>query len=190
MIEPIAITVTGELPEIAAKNMHDNTAAAAMPPGNQPTSASATSTMRRAIPPAVMSEPAMMKYGIASRTFLSVSVKIFSMISWYSAKSWYSVARKKKQTNVSTPSVTNSGVDRVSSKKIVPMTMKAPADAQTYNDNTTPANTTATGFFAENARSPATSRTTSKMPLYSSGLIPRGPRPTMRASQIPWPRAA
>ena len=81
MIEPIAITVTGELPEIAAKNMQDSTAAAARPPGSHPTSASATSTVRLAMPPLVMIEPATTKYGIASSTFLSVSVKIFSMTS-------------------------------------------------------------------------------------------------------------
>ena len=39
MIEPTAISVTGELPEIAAKTMHAATAAMPSPPGSQPSSA-------------------------------------------------------------------------------------------------------------------------------------------------------
>ena len=58
-----------------------STAAAAKPPGSQPMSASAKSTMRRAIPPAVMTEPATTKNGMASKTFLSVRPKIFSTMS-------------------------------------------------------------------------------------------------------------
>ncbi len=61
--------------------MHDNTAAAASPPGSQPIRASAKSTTRRAMPPAVITEPATTKNGIARSTFLSVRPKIFSMMS-------------------------------------------------------------------------------------------------------------
>ena len=65
MIEPTAISVTGELPVIAANTMHANTAVMPRPPGSQPSAARAKSTSRRAMPPSVMTAPDAMNSGIA-----------------------------------------------------------------------------------------------------------------------------
>jgi hypothetical protein len=73
MIEPTAISVTGELPEIAAKPMQAMTAEMPSPPGSQPTSARVNSTSRRAMPPSVMSAPAPTNIGMAMNASLSAS---------------------------------------------------------------------------------------------------------------------
>ncbi len=73
MIEPTAISVTGELPEMAAKNMQAMTALTASPPGSQPSAALATATSRRASPPSVMIAPAPMNSGMARNSLRSIS---------------------------------------------------------------------------------------------------------------------
>ena len=78
IIVPIAITVTGLDPEIAAKNMQPPTVAMARPPGSHPTRARANATSRFAMSPALMMAPDTTKNGIASKTFLSASSDIFA----------------------------------------------------------------------------------------------------------------
>src|SRR3989338_168891 len=65
IIEPTAIKVTGDDPEIAAKNIQAATAETARPPGIQPKSDCMRSTSLRAIPPAVMIAPDAINNGIA-----------------------------------------------------------------------------------------------------------------------------
>jgi hypothetical protein len=65
MIEPTAMSVTGELPEMAANAIHATTAAMPRPPGSQPSSARVNSTRRRAMPPSVMMAPAPTNSGMA-----------------------------------------------------------------------------------------------------------------------------
>ncbi|MPN25185.1 hypothetical protein SDC9_172592 [bioreactor metagenome] len=66
MKEPIAETVAGPEPEIAAKNMQASTVTIARPPVMKPTRLSARLTRRREMPPLHISAPARMKKGIAS----------------------------------------------------------------------------------------------------------------------------
>ncbi len=80
MMLPTAISVTGDEPEIAAKNMHAATDAMATPPGIQPSKALATSTRRRAIPPDVMIAPDAMNNGIARNSCLVSRDSMFCMI--------------------------------------------------------------------------------------------------------------
>jgi len=78
IIEPIAITVTGLLPLIAAKKMHPPTVAIARPPGKKPTTARANATSRLAMSPSDMIAPDTTKNGIASRTFFVVRSAILA----------------------------------------------------------------------------------------------------------------
>ena len=66
MNEPIAETVAGPEPEIAAKNIQARTVTIASPPVMNPTKASARLTSLREIPPPHISAPARIKNGIAS----------------------------------------------------------------------------------------------------------------------------
>lgn len=65
--EPIADTVAGPEPEMAAKNMQAKTVTIAKPPVINPTRLSAKLTSLREIPPLHIKAPARMKKGIASR---------------------------------------------------------------------------------------------------------------------------
>ena len=65
MIEPIAATVAGDDPEIAAKNAHAAVAAIARPPGSRPKKSVATRISFFERPPAVMMLPERTKSGIA-----------------------------------------------------------------------------------------------------------------------------
>ena len=71
MMDPMATTVAGEEPEMAAKKIQARTPAMASPPGNHPTRAFMKSMRRRAMAPLVMMEPATIKKGMARRTNLS-----------------------------------------------------------------------------------------------------------------------
>ncbi len=75
--EPIATTVAGEEPEIAANNAQATTEASARPPYQWPTIAVANAIMRRATPPWVRKLPARMKNGIAMISKLSMPVNSF-----------------------------------------------------------------------------------------------------------------
>ena len=76
-MEPTAMSVTGELPEMAAKNIQATTAETASPPGIQPKAAMATRTSRRAIPPWVMIAPDIMKSGTARNSCFVIRSSIF-----------------------------------------------------------------------------------------------------------------
>src|SRR3954466_7356317 len=65
MIEPIATTVAGDEPEIAAKNAQATTPARPRPPYQCPTIEVANAIIRRATPPWVRKLPAKIKNGIA-----------------------------------------------------------------------------------------------------------------------------
>ncbi len=60
-IEPMATTVAGDEPEIAAKIMQAKTEAMASPPLRCPTQATAKRMIRRATPPVDMNDEARMK---------------------------------------------------------------------------------------------------------------------------------
>ena len=79
MIPPMAIRVTGEEPDSAAKITLASRAAMASPPRIPPTRASATATSRRAMLPALMMAPDTTKKGMARKTFLLVKLVIFTM---------------------------------------------------------------------------------------------------------------
>ena len=78
MIEPIAITVAGDEPEIAANSAQAITPARPSPPYQCPTIEVAKLIMRRATPPWVRKLPARMKNGIAMISKLSMPVNSFS----------------------------------------------------------------------------------------------------------------
>ena len=78
MIEPIATTVAGELPETAANSAQAITPARPRPPAQWPTIDDAKSIIRRATPPCVRKLPARMKNGIAMISNFSMPVKSFS----------------------------------------------------------------------------------------------------------------
>ncbi len=81
MMDPIATTVAGEDPEMAAKNMQATTVAMASPPGIQPTAALAKSTSRWDTPPVVRKCAERMKKGIARSVVCSmVSNSFWAMI--------------------------------------------------------------------------------------------------------------
>ena len=63
--EPIADTVAGPEPEMAAKNIQAKTVTIAKPPVIKPTKLSAKFTSRREIPPLHIRDPARIKKGIA-----------------------------------------------------------------------------------------------------------------------------
>ena len=65
MKDPIAETVAGPEPEIAAKKMHAKTVTIAKPPVIKPTKLSARLTSLREIPPLHIRDPANIKKGIA-----------------------------------------------------------------------------------------------------------------------------
>ena len=75
MMEPMATTVAGEEPEMAAKKMQARMPAMASPPGNQPTRALTKAMSFLAIPPRVMMSPARMKKGMARSINLSRALK-------------------------------------------------------------------------------------------------------------------
>ena len=77
MIEPMATTVAGELPETAAKSAQARTPASPSPPNQWPTIAEAKLIIRRATPPWVRKLPARMKNGIAMISNFSMPVKSF-----------------------------------------------------------------------------------------------------------------
>jgi len=66
--EPIAETVAGPEPEIAAKNIQANTVTMAKPPVMKPTKLSARFTRRFDMPPCNIRAPAKIKNGIASES--------------------------------------------------------------------------------------------------------------------------
>lgn len=68
---PIAITVAGDEPEMAAKNMHAITEAMASPPVNFPTKSFITLTSLSEIAPSDMIFPARIKKGTLRSTKLS-----------------------------------------------------------------------------------------------------------------------
>ena len=76
MIPPMAATVAGPEPEIAAKNIHVSTAAMASPPGSQPSIALQKFIRRLEIPPVSIRLPATMKSGTARSVKESVAVNI------------------------------------------------------------------------------------------------------------------
>ena len=67
-MEPMAMTVTGADPEMAAKKRQAMMVAIISPPGRKPTKDLAKLISRSAMEPAVMMEPARMKRGIARST--------------------------------------------------------------------------------------------------------------------------
>jgi len=78
MIEPMATTVAGELPDTAANSAHAITPASARPPCQWPTIDEAKLIIRRATPPCVRKLPARMKNGIAMISNRSMPVNSFS----------------------------------------------------------------------------------------------------------------
>ncbi len=78
MMEPIATTVAGELPETAANSAQASTPASPSPPCQWPTIEVANLIIRRATPPCVRKLPARMKNGIAMISNLSMPVNSFS----------------------------------------------------------------------------------------------------------------
>ena len=77
MKDPMADTVAGPEPEMAAKNMQANTVTMARPPAMKPTRLSARFTRRLEMPPLHMSAPARMKKGMARKGKASSPVKDF-----------------------------------------------------------------------------------------------------------------
>jgi hypothetical protein len=75
IILPMAITVAGEEPEMAAKNIHAITDAIARPPVNLPTKSFITLTNLPEIAPSAMILPARIKNGTPRRTKLSSPLK-------------------------------------------------------------------------------------------------------------------
>ena len=67
MMPPTAAVVAAPAPVMAAKIMLATTSTTARPPGIQPTSFLAKSTILREIPPLCIKQPAMTKKGIAIR---------------------------------------------------------------------------------------------------------------------------
>ena len=77
-MEPIATTVAGEEPEMAANSAQATTAARPNPPYQWPTIELAKAIIRRATPPWVRKLPARIKNGIAIISKLSIPVKSLS----------------------------------------------------------------------------------------------------------------
>jgi hypothetical protein len=75
IILPMAITVAGEDPDIAAKNIQAMTDAMARPPVNLPTKSFITPTSRSEIAPSAIILPARMKNGTPRSTKLSRPLK-------------------------------------------------------------------------------------------------------------------
>ena len=67
IIPPIATTVAGPEPEIAAKNIQAHTVTIASPPAFLPKRELKQSTRRREIPPLPINSPAKQKSGIANK---------------------------------------------------------------------------------------------------------------------------
>ena len=76
---PMATTVAGLEPLIAAKSMQARTPLIAIPPGTHPMKAWAKLIRRWLIWPRLMTAPLMMKNGIASRVGLSARLRMPSM---------------------------------------------------------------------------------------------------------------
>ncbi|MEZ5751705.1 MAG: hypothetical protein R3D60_07010 [Paracoccaceae bacterium] len=76
----MAIIVTMDEPEIAAKIAELRIAATPRPPGRWPTRARATSVRRRAVVPLVITPPHSMNMGIARISSLSSDTNMSSMI--------------------------------------------------------------------------------------------------------------
>ena len=77
MIEPIAATVAGDDPEIAAKNIDASTVTSASPPESAPTILFAKAISLLEIPPFSMRLPAIIKKGMAIRGKESIEAKSF-----------------------------------------------------------------------------------------------------------------
>jgi hypothetical protein len=75
MIVPIAITVAGDEPEIAANKIQAMTEAMARPPLNPPTKSFMIFTSRSEIAPSAMMLPARIKKGTPNSTKLSRPLK-------------------------------------------------------------------------------------------------------------------
>ena len=86
MIEPMATTVAGPEPEIAAKKIQARTPEIPSPPGIQPTSELMKAISRLAMAPLVMMVPARTKNGIASRIKLSSELNSCSTTAWVGVK--------------------------------------------------------------------------------------------------------
>ena len=80
MMAPMAATVAGEEPEMAAKKAQAAVAAIARPPDRPPKRAVATLISRLEMPPAVMMLPERTKNGIAIRVKESAELNICWMI--------------------------------------------------------------------------------------------------------------
>ncbi len=78
MIAPIATTVAGDEPEMAANSAQAITPARPRPPYQWPIIEVANAIMRRATPPWVRKLPARMKNGIAMISKFSIPVNSFS----------------------------------------------------------------------------------------------------------------
>ena len=78
MIEPIATTVAGDEPDMAANSAQAITPASPSPPYQWPTIEVAKWIMRRATPPWVRKLPARMKNGIAMISKFSIPVNSLS----------------------------------------------------------------------------------------------------------------
>ena len=76
IMPPMAATVAGPEPEMAAKNIQVKTLAMARPPVKEPTRVLAKLIRRREMPPVSIREPAIMNKGIASRGKESQAVNI------------------------------------------------------------------------------------------------------------------
>lgn len=123
MMLPMAITVAGEEPEIAAKNMQAITEATARPPVNLPTKSFMIFTSLSEIAPSAMILPARIKKGTPSRTKLSRPLKscwIKDVSGMWAIKKRYTavvaartsaigmlITRRRKKQTKTTANVTN-----------------------------------------------------------------------------------
>jgi hypothetical protein len=147
IIEPTAIKVTGEEPEIAAKTIQAATAATAKPPGRPAKRARISSTKRRAMPPAVMIAPEAIKSGIAKNSCLVARFSMCCTSTWRSEKLFISVKLVRHKA-VATPTITKSGAPMTIRKRRTPMTINVMTDPPRWSPDRAP-----TG-----APSPATAR--------------------------------
>src|SRR6478752_8131393 len=104
-IEPIATTVAGDDPEIAANSAQAITAARPRPPYQCPTIEAANAIMRRATPPWVRKLPARMKNGIAMISKLSMPVNSLS-----ATASIGTVVITNRKLNTVSPSAIDTGM--------------------------------------------------------------------------------
>jgi hypothetical protein len=116
IIEPIAATVAGELPETAAKIILANMAAIGRPPGRCPTNVLAKSTILLALLPLLSRFPAKINIGIAIRAYLS------SLLNTALARSikLSGPSKKYEVRNVDAPKATPTGTLKNRSRKNIP----------------------------------------------------------------------